>query len=134
MTQKSTAGPDRPADLLTALDAFAAGRSVRRSPARLVIDVGDPPAIRRVVVTGFSAVEALDKLLDAGPRGVTSLDFPAGRRVSAAIYKLRREFELPISSTDEPHVARYGGQPVSGNHTRYRVESTVRRAAAEVAA
>lgn len=68
----------------------------------------------------FSGREAwtLRRLIEAGSRGVTTLDHPAPRW-SHYIYKLRRA-GLTISTEYEQHRG-----PFPGNHGRYRLETAV---------
>ncbi|SFJ72271.1 winged helix domain-containing protein [Bradyrhizobium sp. cf659] len=68
----------------------------------------------------FAGREAwtLQRLIDAGPRGVTTIDHPAPRW-SHYIFKLRRA-GLTITTEYEPH---RGSFP--GTHGRYRLETPV---------
>ena len=68
----------------------------------------------------FAGREAwtLRRLVDAGPRGVTTIDHPAPRW-SHYVYKLRKA-GLAISTDYEPHKGDF-----PGNHGRYRLETPV---------
>lgn len=68
----------------------------------------------------FTGREAwtLQRLIDAGPRGVTTIDHPAPRW-SHYIFKLRRA-GLTISTEYEPH---RGSFP--GTHGRYRLQTPI---------
>lgn len=57
------------------------------------------------------------KLVDAGKRGVTTLDLPTGVRVAHYIFLLRREGFI-ISTEHESH-----GGPFPSTHARYRIET-----------
>lgn len=58
-------------------------------------------------------------LVNAGKRGVTTIDLPAGVRVSHAVYLLRRAGFI-ISSPRESH-----GGPFAGTHSRYTLQTEV---------
>lgn len=60
----------------------------------------------------------MQKLIEAGERGVTSLDLPTGVRVAHAVYLLRRD-GFVISTKRESH-----GGPFAGVHGRYTLESS----------
>ncbi|MDG4908441.1 hypothetical protein P9228_18615 [Mesorhizobium sp. WSM4898] len=55
----------------------------------------------------------MKKLVEAGKRGITTLDLPPGVRVSHCVYLLRRAGFI-ISSPRESH-----GGPFPGTHSRY---------------
>ena len=80
-----------------------------------------------VTVTGRDA-DTLEKLMAAGERGLTPIEYPAPRW-SHYVFKLRRA-GFNIETIDEPH----GGQ-FAGTHARYilrsqvEIESDERRAA-----
>lgn len=85
------------------------------------------PAIRFIraelpaggTVTGRDAW-ALARLSDAGPRGVTTAELPAGLRWAHYIWKLRRAgFDITLET--EAHTGAFGG-----THSRYRLASPVR--------
>ncbi|TPJ38206.1 hypothetical protein FJ437_30810 [Mesorhizobium sp. B2-6-6] len=59
----------------------------------------------------------LTKLVEAGKRGVTTLELPAGIRVAHAVYLLRRDGFI-VSSENETH-----GGDFPGRHSRYRIET-----------
>ena len=61
---------------------------------------------------------ALRALIDAGPRGITSLTNPAPR-LSHYVFKLRRG-GIPVQTVDERHVG-----PYSGVHGRYLLDADV---------
>ena len=60
----------------------------------------------------------LDRLLNAGPRGVTPLEYPAPRW-SDYVFKLRRD-GLTVETITEKH-----GGPYSGDHARYVLRTPV---------
>lgn len=68
---------------------------------------------------------ALKRLLDAGERGLTTIDHPAPRW-SHYIYKLRRA-GLSISTEYEGHKGEF-----AGTHGRYRLETLVEVVKSEV--
>ena len=95
----------------------------RVGPARATLYVvttcsGDPFTIE---VSGRAAW-ALDRLLDAGPRGCTPATDPAPRW-SGYVHSLR-ELGVGIETIREAH-----GEPFPGHHGRYVLRSTVRRVA-----
>jgi hypothetical protein len=61
---------------------------------------------------------ALKRLVEAGPIGVTTVDYPAPRW-SHYIYKIRKS-GLIITTDYEPHKGDF-----PGNHGRYRLETPV---------
>ncbi len=61
---------------------------------------------------------ALDRLITAGRRGITSMDNPAPRL--AAYVFLLREIGLDIETITEPHAGDY-----PGHHARYVLRSSV---------
>ena len=61
----------------------------------------------------------LDRLLEAGPSGCTSLENPAPR-TSHYIFKLRTKFGLNIETITEEH-----GGPYAGHHARYVLRTRV---------
>ena len=75
------------------------------------------PSGSRLTFTGREAW-TLQRLIDAGSRGVTTIDHPAPRW-SHYIFKLRRA-GLTITTEYEPH---RGSFP--GTHGRYRLETPV---------
>jgi hypothetical protein len=70
-----------------------------------------------VTVTGRDA-DTLEKLKDAGPRGLTPIDYPAPRW-SHYVFKLRRA-GFNIETIDEAHSG-----PFAGTHARYVLRSDV---------
>jgi len=63
----------------------------------------------------------LDRLLEAGVTGCTSVENPAPR-VSHYVFKLRSVYGLNIETITEPHDG-----PFAGNHARYVLRSSVRK-------
>jgi hypothetical protein len=63
---------------------------------------------------------AMECLIAAGPKGCTPIDNP-GPRWSAYVFDLR-ELNVQIETIHEPH-----GEPFSGTHARYVLQSTVSR-------
>lgn len=63
----------------------------------------------------------LDRLLEAGGAGCTSLENPAPR-TSHYIFKLRTKFGLNIETITEPHDG-----PYAGHHARYVLRTRVAR-------
>lgn len=61
----------------------------------------------------------MQKLIDAGKAGVTTIDLPAGIRVAHAVYLLRRE-GFVITTEHESH-----GGLFAGVHGRYRAEGDI---------
>ncbi len=78
---------------------------------------------RQFVVTGQIG-RTLKALVDAGPRGVTSLDIAGtwALRTSHYVFVLRREHGLVIEMLREPHEGPAG----AGWHGRYRLLTPVR--------
>ena len=62
---------------------------------------------------------ALDALIEAGARGITSMENPAPRL--AGYVHLLRTMGVPIETIHEPH----GGE-FAGHHARYRLQAQVR--------
>lgn len=62
---------------------------------------------------------ALERLIEAGPTGVTPITHPAPRW-SAYVHNLRKKCGLGIETNHEPH-----GGPFSGTHARYVLRSKV---------
>jgi hypothetical protein len=71
-----------------------------------------------LTVNGRNA-QTLQKLIDAGSRGITAFDFGPGVRLAHYIYRLRG-FGLTIETEDENH-----GGVFSGSHAKYRLHSRV---------
>lgn len=66
--------------------------------------------------------QTLIELVKAGSKGITSQDVGGWAvRLSHYIFKLRKNYSLEISMTEEPH----GGE-FPGKHGRYRLLSDVR--------
>lgn len=87
--------------------------------AKLSVTACIMPDDRAFTVKGRIA-ETLLALVDAGPRGITSLEaFKAGWavRLAAYVHRLRSDCRLAIETRREPH----GG----GNHARYVLNSRV---------
>lgn len=72
---------------------------------------------------------ALLRLIEAGPRGVTPVDEPAGPRWSAYIFNLRK-MRFDVETVHEPHGGSY-----PGNHGRYVLHTpcTIRELADDAA-
>ena len=94
---------------------FASTTTVRD---RTTVTVRIEPDGREIELSGRVAW-MLRKLVEAGPRGLTTLDLQAGTRVSAHVFKLRRA-GLSIGSKREPHGGEYPGQ-----HSRYCLDTDV---------
>lgn len=60
----------------------------------------------------------LAALIDAGPKGITTLERPAPR-LSHYIFRLRRD-GVPIATEEERHAG-----PFAGSHARYRLSVPV---------
>ncbi|AZO23844.1 hypothetical protein EJ070_26290 [Mesorhizobium sp. M1E.F.Ca.ET.045.02.1.1] len=73
----------------------------------------------RTVKLDGRAAWMLKQLIDAGKRGLTTLDLPAGIRVSHSVFLLRRA-GFVISSPRESH-----GGPFPGTHSRYTLATPV---------
>jgi hypothetical protein len=58
----------------------------------------------------------LSHLVDAGARGLSARDLPAGLRVSGYVHTLRR-LGVPIATAHKAH-----GGPFSGHHAVYRLD------------
>lgn len=85
---------------------------------KLALNCGLPDG-RHISVIGRPA-EALRSLVEAGPRGITSLEaFQAGWavRLAAYIHRLRSECGLVIETKREPHQG--------GSHARYVLHTPV---------
>ncbi|MDM9629523.1 hypothetical protein QTL95_26930 [Rhizobium sp. S152] len=82
-----------------------------------IIDKGLPVGLP-VTVSGRDAW-ALQRLIDAGARGFSSVENPAPR-TSHYIWKLRR-FGFAIETEHEPHGGAY-----PGTHARYRLHSEIK--------
>ncbi|MER8745903.1 hypothetical protein NKJ71_16480 [Mesorhizobium sp. M0050] len=99
--------------------AGAAGRVNSHSATankKISVKVKVEPDGRTVQLEGRAAWMMLE-LIKAGPRGVTTIELPAGIRVSHAVYLLRREGFI-ISMQREAH----GGE-FAGVHGRFRIET-----------
>lgn len=83
---------------------------------RYFVDEGD--SVRFIEPVGRDAW-MLDRLLEAGPAGCTSLENPAPR-TSHYIFKLRTKFGLNIETITEAHDG-----PYSGHHARYVLRTRV---------
>lgn len=80
--------------------------------------VQDSDSVRFIDPVGRDAW-MLDRLLEAGPGGCTSLENPAPR-TSHYVYKLRTRFGLNIETITEPHDG-----PYAGHHARYILRTRV---------
>lgn len=87
----------------------------RRRQVRVQIGGEDGP----VVTTTGRAAWALERLIAAGSKGITSLSDPAPR-LADYVFKLRR-LGIGIITDDEPHQGEFAGR-----HARYRLASHVR--------
>ena len=94
-------------------------------------DVVWPDGTRKRIAVAGRIAWALGHLAKAGESGCTPIDTP-GPRWSHYVYKLRRDYNIPIETIDEPH-----GGTFAGSHARYvlnakaeLVERTEQRAAA----
>ncbi len=85
--------------------------------ARLIITARVLPDGFPITVTGRNAW-MLRRLIDAGAKGLTSIEAPAPRN-SHYIFKLRG-FGFLIETVDEKH-----GGPFPGSHARYVLRSEV---------
>ncbi|WP_421695016.1 winged helix domain-containing protein [Aestuariivirga sp.] len=86
---------------------------------KLTVTARIVPDGRAFTVTGRPA-ETLLSLVEAGPRGITSLEaFQAGWavRLAAYVHRLRTECGLAIKTSREPHPG--------GSHGRYILQSPV---------
>jgi hypothetical protein len=92
--------------------------------ARFVAVAANPDGIERRFAVSGQVGRTLKALVDAGPRGVTSLDIAEtwALRTSHYIFLLRREHGLVIEMTREPHEGPAG----PGWHGRYRLLTPVR--------
>lgn len=87
----------------------------RRRQVRAQIGGDDGPV---VTATGRAAW-ALERLIAAGARGITSVSDPAPR-LADYVFKLRR-LGIGIITDDEPHQGEFAGR-----HARYRLATPVR--------
>lgn len=94
---------------------------------RAVYTVHDGDEAREIQLMGRDRW-ALELLIQAGPRGVTSYEIN-GPRTSAYIHDLRHEHGLSIVREDEPH-----GGDFPGHHGRYFLMSKVARKTAQAVA
>lgn len=85
--------------------------------ARYQIHARTLPDGHPMTIIGRDA-DTLEKLIAAGPRGLTTIEYPAPR-VSHYVFKLRR-MGIVIETVDEPH-----GGKFSGTHGRYILRSEV---------
>lgn len=81
---------------------------------KMVVRIGE----REIALSGRQAW-AIDKLIEAGPAGLTTADLPPGLRWSEYIRKLRRA-GVSVDMTEERH-----GGAFKGTHGRYRLSATV---------
>ena len=102
------------------LSQLAAGaKSVRRKPTRYRFT----NCHGHTVEQSFAGRKAwtLDRLIGAGPSGLTAAECPPGVRLAAHIADLRAR-GVPIRKTVETH-----GGPFPGHHARYRLAAQVER-------
>lgn len=98
---------------------FAQAKSIPGSaPTKSTVTIRIEPDGRIVRLHG-RAGRMMRKLVDAGKRGVTTLDLPTGVRVSHYVYLLRRDGFI-VSAENESH----GGE-FPCRHSRYRIETPV---------
>ncbi|MER8464196.1 hypothetical protein [Mesorhizobium sp. M1396] len=101
-------------------DIAGAGAGVNsqnvRAPKKSTVTVRIEPDGRTKRLAGRAAWMAR-VLIKAGTRGVTTVELPAGVRVSHAVYLLRRE-GFVISMQREAHSGEF-----SGVHGRFRIET-----------
>ena len=81
-------------------------------------DHADKPT--RILLRGRN-VETLERLIIAGPCGITAADFKSGTRLAAYIFALR-ELGCSIETRMEAHEGLYAGR-----HARYILQSIVKR-------
>jgi hypothetical protein len=93
------------------------GKAAPKFTLRAVIGEGE--AARAVEIDGRPAW-LLGKLVEAGERGITAAELPAGLRLSHFAWRLRRHYGLSIETVQEPNTGSFGG-----SHGRYRLVSPV---------
>ena len=89
-----------------------------RGRIRKTFRVFDGDQVRLVTVIGRDAW-MLSKLVEAGPKGCTTLEQPAPR-TSHYIWKLRHTYGIAIASIEEEHGGAYAGR-----HVRYILQQRV---------
>jgi hypothetical protein len=98
---------------------FAQAKSIPvKAPTKSTVTVRIEPDGRTKRLDGRAAW-MMRKLVDAGRRGVSPLDLPAGIRVAHYIFLIRREGFI-VSTEHESH-----GGSFPGTHARYRLETPV---------
>ena len=85
---------------------------------RICNDHADEPT--RILLRGRN-VETLERLIIAGPCGITAAEFKSGTRLAAYIFALR-ELGCSIETRMEAHEGLYAGR-----HARYILQSIVKR-------
>jgi hypothetical protein len=85
---------------------------------KAVFCLKSPNGTQRLHIVGGRTRWALDRLMKAGGRGITSMDNPAPRL--AAYVFLLRESGFDIETITEPHAGDY-----PGHHARYVLRSIV---------
>lgn len=85
---------------------------------RICNDHADEPT--RILLRGRN-VETLERLIIAGPCGITAAEFKSGTRLAAYIFELR-ELGCSIETRMESHEGQYAGR-----HARYILKSIVKR-------
>jgi hypothetical protein len=93
--------------------------ALSRQPSRWEVRPNDGTPF--TVETRGRMTWALGVLANAGKRGVSASELPAGVRWAAYVHKLRL-LGVAIEATREPNSG-----PLGGHHARYRLSCTVRR-------
>ncbi len=84
--------------------------------------VQEPSSVRNIACSGQVA-RTLRALVEAGPRGITSLEISSwALRTSHYVFILRRRHDLAIETLREPHDSPAG----PGSHGRYILKTPAR--------
>ena len=94
-------------------------REPKRPRVRRTFRVFEPDGSCRLVTVIGRDAWMLGKLVEAGPKGCTTLEQPAPR-TSHYIWKLRHTYGIAIASIEEEH-----GGTFAGRHVRYTLQQRV---------
>ena len=99
---------------------YSREKYLARRPQLYSICNDHPDASTRILLRGRN-VETLERLIIAGPYGVTAAEFKSAMRLAAYIFALR-ELGCNIETRMEAHEGQYAGR-----HARYILKSIVKR-------
>jgi hypothetical protein len=113
------AGPGR--DCLPERAGIPTIQQVGNRRHTLIYRLALPSGVASITAPPGRATWLLDRLIEAGMKGLTAADLPAGLRLAAYVQRLRRA-GVPITTSFEPNSGAWGG-----SHGRYRLDCRAER-------